>query len=167
RSYPMKHGLSALLLAGAASVAMNATALPMGNLGFESGLTGYSTSGSVTTDNSHDGYTATQGTRFARLTSSGTSTGGVGGTNGSVLSTNVSFAAGDSLTFDWAFLAGDYLPYNDFSIFIADAQYKLSDVAAVGSNGDSGWNSFPWTAAAALGGHISFVGSNFQIGRAT
>lgn len=156
----MKQGIIALLMAGTAGMAVNANAIPMNNLGFESGLTGYNVVGNVVTDTSHNGYTATEGKNFARLTAEGTQTGGLGGTDGAILSTTVAFNAGDALSFDWAFLAGDYLPYNDFSIFIADTQYKLSDVAAVGDYGNSGWKSFTWTAASAFTGTISFVVSN-------
>lgn len=156
----MKQGIIALLMAGTAGMAVNANAIPMNNLGFESGLTGYTVVGNVVTDTSHNGYTATEGKNFARLTSDGAQTGSLGGTDGAILSTTVAFNAGDSLSFDWAFLAGDYLPYNDFSIFIADTQYKLADIAAVGNYGDSGWKSFTWTAASAFAGVISFVVSN-------
>lgn len=39
------------------------------------------------------------------------------GTIGSILETDISLSAGDRFTFDWAFLAGDQGPYDDFALF--------------------------------------------------
>ncbi|HEY9073025.1 MAG TPA: hypothetical protein VIN67_02735 [Desulfobaccales bacterium] len=45
------------------------------------------------------------------------------GTIGSILETSISLPAGGKFTFDWAFLAGDQSPYNDFALFyLKDAQ---------------------------------------------
>ncbi len=48
------------------------------------------------------------------------------GTIGSILETAISLPPGTQLTFDWAFLAGDQSPYNDFALFyLKDATGKI------------------------------------------
>jgi hypothetical protein len=48
------------------------------------------------------------------------------GTVGSILETAVSLPPGGRFTFDWAFLAGDQSPYNDFALFyLKDASGKI------------------------------------------
>lgn len=42
---------------------------------------------------------------------------GESGTNCSYLETKINLAEGQSFTFDWAFLAFDYTPFHDFSVF--------------------------------------------------
>jgi len=107
------------------------------NQGFEVGnLTGYtlitdSTGTSfanvsdVVTAYSYTAYTATAGSFFADL--QGLSTGvatsqfanasGEAGTVGSILETAITLAAGSTFSFDWAFLANDMSPWNDFARF--------------------------------------------------
>jgi hypothetical protein len=42
---------------------------------------------------------------------------GQAGTSGSVLETDISLIPGEIFSFDWAFLARDFSPWNDFSLF--------------------------------------------------
>jgi len=143
-----------------------ANALPMDNLSFENSLTGWYGEGNITTSTNMYSllgkqYSATDGQFFVVLDSSGTfNTNDFDGTEGSILTTYVELSAGDKLSFDWAFLTEDWMPYNDFSLFTADKSYLLSDVATVGSFGSSGWNNFTWAAEEAYNGNISFLVSN-------
>lgn len=51
---------------------------------------------------------------------------GQAGTIGSILETTISLPPGGKFTFDWAFLAGDQSPYNDFALFyLKDAQDQI------------------------------------------
>jgi hypothetical protein len=103
------------------------------NRGFESGnYSGYSLLGKsyaeVTTSviaYSGNVYGPTQGDYFSDQLGLGT---GINtsafqnashqvGTTGSILETAVSLSPGSSFTFDWAFLAGDLTPWNDFALF--------------------------------------------------
>jgi hypothetical protein len=55
---------------------------------------------------------------------------GQAGTIGSILETTISLPPGGKFTFDWAFLAGDQSPYNDFALFYlkdAEGQIVFSD----------------------------------------
>lgn len=48
------------------------------------------------------------------------------GTIGSILETPISLPPGSRFTFDWAFLAGDRKPWNDFALFyLKDAEGKI------------------------------------------
>lgn len=40
------------------------------------------------------------------------------GTNGSVIHTSIALMAGETFSFDWAFIATDYTPFQDFSLFL-------------------------------------------------
>ncbi|MBU7581968.1 MAG: PEP-CTERM sorting domain-containing protein [Nostoc sp. TH1S01] len=56
--------------------------------------------------------------------------------NGSAIKNTITVQAGDVLTFDWQFQAGDYLPYNDFSFYsIGTSLNKLADIRQVGNFG--------------------------------
>ncbi len=105
---------------------------------------------------SSNGYSATDGTYFAELIA-----------NASLVQKNLSWNAGDKLTFDWNFLAFDLLPFNDRGIFkIKDMSNDLihSDVLARVSDlptfGDTGWLSYSHTFAAAGSGKIIFRAIN-------
>jgi hypothetical protein len=111
------------------------------NQGFENGLAGYTlvTDSTYTsfanvsdlvTANSYTAYTATEGSYFADLqglydnillygvtTSQFSNASGQAGTVGSILETAITLAAGGKFTFDWAFLANDMSPWNDFALF--------------------------------------------------
>lgn len=88
--------------------------------------------------------------------------------NGSTSSSFASISGTSTLTgtvsgvtsFDWKFQAGDYLPFNDFSYFITTATgtTTLSNVAAVGNYGNSGWNTY--TFASAYSGVLTFGVAN-------
>jgi len=70
-------------------------------------------------------YGPTEGSWFCHLYGLGTGVNtsafcnavGQLGTAGSILETAISLSAGSSFTFDWAFLAGDMSPYDDFALF--------------------------------------------------
>ena len=64
----------------------------------------------------------------------------------------VAVAAGDRVSFDWMFDAGDRLPDNDFAVFTISASdgsrvFKLADVRATGDAGATGWRTSVYTAA--------------------
>jgi len=119
------------------------------------GLGGYST---VTTSHAaFDGtiYSATDGQYFANLSAT------------SFIAQGQTWGAGYQLTFDWAFCADDYLPFNDFSVFkVLDTggsvidNITLSDVAGIGDYGDTGWNEYTYTFAAAGAGSLQFGSVN-------
>lgn len=89
-------------------------------------------------------------------------TGDVGGTYGAILSKDFSFAAGSTVSFDWDFHAGDYMPYNDFALVtVGGSTYGLSNVAAVGDFGDSGWQHASFTLSTATQGSVAFLVSNY------
>jgi hypothetical protein len=103
------------------------------NRGFESGnYSGYSLLGNsaaeVTTSvipYSGNVYNSTQGDYFSDqlglgtgiVTSAFRNASVQAGTTGSILETAVSLPPGSSFTFNWAFLAGDLSPWNDFALF--------------------------------------------------
>ena len=133
----------------------SASALSFTNGSFETGdFTGWDVvnslggSASVVTNNS--GFSATEGTYFANLTAD------------SVIAQNQSWAAGESLSFDWNFNANDYMPFNDYSILsiIAGGStidvVTLSNVATIGNYNATGWNTYEYTFASAGSGFISF-----------
>ncbi len=116
----------------------NLSAGPSGNTGFELGdFTGYTPSGvtSVVTSftspiNPSASYTPTEGSYMALLDSydgdTGVSTSALGGTDGSLLYlSGMSFASGETFSFDWAFITEDYPPYQDFAAFIIEGSYSL------------------------------------------
>jgi hypothetical protein len=59
------------------------------------------------------------------------------GTCGSILETAITLSPGERFTFDWAFLAGDQSPWNDFALFyLKDSHGKivfLEGLAQIGS----------------------------------
>ncbi|MFO0993534.1 MAG: VCBS domain-containing protein [Hyphomicrobiales bacterium] len=73
-------------------------------------------------------------------------------TSGSAAVIQVEVSAGDTISFDWNFVASDYMPYNDYAIVTINGQIysELSDVSALGNvSGDvtqSGWQTFTYTA---------------------
>lgn len=132
---PFKFIAAALVLLPLSQAAYSAT-ITNGN--FSAGLTGWSTQGNVSTSSG-----------YAVLTSagSGVSTGSFGGTNGSILSQAINASAGDTISFSYNFLAGDYLPFNDFSLVVGDSNTLLSNVASVGNYGTTGWTTYSFVAA--------------------
>jgi hypothetical protein len=72
-------------------------------------------------------------------------------TANSGLSSNVS----NVTSFMWDFAAEDYVPYNDKAYFsLNGVSTTLSNVAAVGAYGDSGWNTY--TFASPFSGKLGF-----------
>lgn len=100
------------------------------NAGFEDGsYTGFSLQGSGDVINSYifsptTIYSPTEGTHLSLqtsdnqtvITSSFLNYYGNPGTNGSILETSISIAAGGTFSFDWAFATDDESPYEDFSL---------------------------------------------------
>lgn len=148
-----KSFIAGIILVGASSTAV---ALPMTNGSFETGdFTGWnvttSSGGSAAVVTSDSGFTATDGNYFASLSAD------------SLVAQDQTWNAGDSITFDWAFNASDYLPYNDFSIFAVEdslgnviENITLADVASVGNYGQTGWNTYSYTFTASGSGSIGF-----------
>jgi hypothetical protein len=104
------------------------------NLGFENGnLTGYNVLPNSSFANVYHSVKATLGTVYAPTEGVylagllGLSTGvntsqfhngtGQAGTVGAILETGITLAAGAPFSFDWAFLASDTIPWDDFSLF--------------------------------------------------
>ena len=123
------------------------------NRGFESGnYSGYSLLGNSAAEvtnsviaYSGNVYDSTQGDYFSHQMGLGTGidtsafrNGSLqAGTTGSILETAVSVPPGGSFTFDWAFLAGDLSPWNDFALFYledSDGNIVFSDgLAQIGT----------------------------------
>lgn len=79
-------------------------------------------------------YNATQGEYFSHQLGLGTGVSTAAfrnarrqvGTTGSILETSISLLPGSRFTFNWAFLAGDQSPWNDFALFyLKDANGKV------------------------------------------
>ena len=127
------------------------------DLGFEGSFDGWTILGnvSISTD-----IAAADGIYSAKLVSNGATETqiealfGAGmdnnATNGSAMYTEVNMQAGDELVFNWRFVAGDYIPYNDFAFFlnVNGSIQKLADVGAVGDYGTSIWEESSFVAAA-------------------
>ncbi|MDI6623291.1 MAG: Ig-like domain-containing protein [Brevundimonas sp.] len=76
-------------------------------------------------------------------------------TVGSAIQTTVTLAAGDTVSFNWDFVAHDYMPFNDFAFAsVNGAAYMLGSVQVVGDYGTTGWKTFTFTATEA--GEYSF-----------
>ena len=142
----------------------NANADPIVNGGFETGnFKGWTASGSnggsasvVKKTKGYDNtpYTAPEGKYFAKLKA-----------DAEILQKNLSWQAGQSVDFSWAFLAEDYIPYNDFAIFTIDGvnenyTVKLSNVSQVGNYGDTGWKTYSYLFTSNDSGFISFGSKN-------
>jgi hypothetical protein len=78
-------------------------------------------------------------------------------TGQSTLLQNILVNVGQKIDFMWRFIAGDYMPYNDFAFTVNGAGYTLlSSVANVGDFGDSGWQYFSWVAPTTYSGPVLF-----------
>jgi hypothetical protein len=130
------------------------------NLSFEDGLAGYTlvtestrmsfaNVSDLVTTSGYIAYTATDGSYFADLqglysntllygvtTSQFSNASGQAGTMGSILEREITLAAGAAFSFDWAFLAGDMSPWNDFALFYLKDQNGIvfsTGLAQIGS----------------------------------
>ncbi len=136
-----------------------------GNGGFESGFSGYFASmpGSqvVTSTVAHSGavYNPTEGDYFAKIDSNAGSTCSfVGAGDCSMVSSLVQMEKGNTLQFNWAFLTENHTSVNDFGLLMLNAdQTVLADVQSVGNHGDTGWQTFSWTADEDFTGLISWI----------
>lgn len=90
-------------------------------------------------------------------------------TNGSALYQTFSGNAGDTLSFAWNYVATDYIPFNDpaFAILIGEDSSDVTVLAsihglgvAVGTSGNSGWQTFSATLSAAGDYTLAFVTTN-------
>lgn len=90
-------------------------------------------------------------------------------TNGSALYQAFSGNAGDTLSFAWNYVATDYIPFNDpaFAILIGNSGADVTVLASihglgvnVGTSGNSGWQTFNATLAAAGDYTLAFVTTN-------
>ncbi|PSB12129.1 PEP-CTERM sorting domain-containing protein [filamentous cyanobacterium CCP1] len=117
---------------------------------FSSGFSGWSTLGD-TDATSGAAVLNTLGADLADIESFlGLPTGALAGisgtnpTNGSAIKQSFFANAGTTISFDWFFQAGDYLPFNDFAFYSlvpTGGANLLSNVAAVGDFGNSGQQS--------------------------
>ena len=141
-----------------------ACALTINNGSFETGnLSGWNstaTTGNVevvttTTASSGAAYNPTDGTYFAKLVADST-----------LLQMSLNWDAGDVISFSWAFLAKDYLPFNDFGNFSILANVSdsfvltLADVKLVGDFGDTTWKKYSYTFKEQGSGNIYFGVNN-------
>jgi VCBS repeat-containing protein len=99
----------------------------------------------------------------------GRDTDGTFSATGSATRLTVSVQAGDSVSFDWMFDAGDTLPDNDYAVFTvvnggSFEVFTLSDVRRTGSNGASGWHSSVYTAPTAGLVQIGFAAIDDRTG---
>lgn len=115
-----------------------AMASSISNMGFESGMTGWTVAGTGGLVTSDTQFSPT----FGDAVFSGNNSGYISGA--SSISRIASITAGDTIDFMWRFIAGDYLPYNDLSFFVGNTYVQLASVATVGNYGDSGWQYFSW-----------------------
>ncbi|MBT6337684.1 MAG: PEP-CTERM sorting domain-containing protein [Desulfobacula sp.] len=108
----------------------------------------------VTTINSNNGnsYGGTDGTHFAALTADAS------------ISQSLTWNTGDTIAFDWAFLAFDYMPFNDFAYFkVEGTKYELlSSVSNVGDYGETGWLNYSYTFGSNGSGNIEFGVLNYS-----
>ena len=140
--------LSVAVVAISIGVCGSAQATALLNSSFEDGLNDwevFDTLGNVaavTASIAADGdiYHPTDGDYMAELTAT------------SYIRQHASWEVGDIISFNWAFLAKDYMPYDDYSIFgVVDDNYNvvdsvhLSSVSTVGNYGDTGWHRYSYT----------------------
>ncbi|MBL8658671.1 MAG: FecR domain-containing protein [Rhodospirillales bacterium] len=88
---------------------------------------------------------------------------------GAATRVTLAVAAGDRISFDWLFDAGDSAPDNDFAVFtVAGAAgstvFKLCDVRTTGDAGASGWHTSVYTAAGNGEVTVGFAVLNDRVG---
>ena len=129
----------------------SAQAASIVNADFSTGLSGWNAQGNVSVAPGGYAVLTSQGSEYA--------TSLFGGTNGSTLSQAVNVSVGSIITFDFNFFTTDYLPFNDFALVLADGTRLVSNVAAVGAYGSSGWQSYSFVATTSFTSLV-FVLSN-------
>lgn len=132
-----------VLLVAAPVPALAATQV---NYGFDTGtLAGWSTNSSTAGALSSYGAFAPMNGSFLGVVEAG-----LGESVYSTLTRSLSLRAGGTISGWFGFQAKDELPFNDEAFVAVNGFSLLSyDVAAVGDYGDSGWQSFTFTAPAA------------------
>ena len=134
------------------------------NGGFESGFSGYlaipgSSVVSSATAASGTVYNPTEGGYFAKIDSNSSNWCGflVNGSC-SLVASFVQMEKGNTLQFNWAFLTDNNADINDFGLLLINAdQTELADVESVGDQGDTGWQTFSWTADDDFFGIVSWL----------
>jgi hypothetical protein len=125
-----------LLVAAVALISQTAFAGVI-NGNFDSGLTGWTTTGTVTTKAGTTG-------NYAYLTAS------LGKDLYTTISQTVHLNKGDILTGNADFFGADYLPYDDDAyVSINGSNLFTSNISKVGNYGTSGWVKFSYTALSA------------------
>ena len=149
KNLSMAAGVAITLALGTSSA--QAATLTNGN--FENGFNGWKTIGNTSIKNGKASLQSTSSASDVKLESflglAAGSLDGLGNGNatfGSAIKQTIAAKAGDVLTFDWNFKAGDYLPFNDFSFFsISSALTELADVKFVADYGSTGLQNFVYT----------------------
>ncbi|WP_435236567.1 PEP-CTERM sorting domain-containing protein [Psychromonas sp. PT13] len=133
----------------------SASALTITNGSFETGDLATWANSNATVTTMDAGYTATDGSYFAKITS-----------DGLILNSQI-WDEGEQLSFDWNFNTTDYMPFNDYSFLkITDVlgniidDITLADVSSVGDYGATDWQTYVYTFAETGSGLISFGVSN-------
>ena len=73
-------------------------------------------------------------------------------TDGAAIKGTMNLNEGDTVSFRWFYDAADYVPYDDFAAFSVSYQngesslIELADTSDVGNYGESGWQTFEYTA---------------------
>ena len=162
----------------ALSFACGAQAGTIVNGGFEDGLNNWAallptSVAAVTAATAYNGttYNAVEGSKFALISGGSLPLQGFIGqpTDGALLLTGLTVNSGEALTFSWAFLGKDYLPFDDFggvsfNGVVNGASFNqtttLASIGSVGDRGDSGWKTFSFTPNGNFVGSITFFAAN-------
>ncbi len=140
--------LKPLAIAAAAAVLSAAPASAATNTGFEFGLAGWTANGNGGTTTAasvgNNTLAPTQGKSLGYIGS------GLGAGVYSTLEQSFALQAGDVLTGNAAFMAGDYLPFDDDAyLSIGGNVLGTASVATVGDYGTTGWLNFSFVAPTA------------------
>jgi len=135
------------------------------NGGFESGFTGYlatmpgSSVVSSATAASGTVYNPTEGGYFAKIDSNSSNwCGHIVSGSCSLVSSFIHMEKGNTFQFNWAFLTDNHTDINDFGLFMLNVDHTiLADVESVGDHGDTGWQTFSWTADDEFFGIVSWL----------
>lgn len=161
--------MSLLVLFFSVFVAGQAGALTIVNGSFETGdTTGWAVLSSAVNDGSVSivgSETADGGTEY--LPSDGNFMADLSATM--FIAEGQSWVAGETVTFDWAFLAMDELPWDDAALFIvtdlvgtALDTVTLADIFDTGNYGDTGWSTYSYTFGASGTGILKWGVENYS-----